>query len=222
MTLQITSFHNDKNAYKRADAYRMLVAPGDRMAQLTAYLDNMVVQLRHHGGPSGFNFSAWRGTSNHDGNHTEAYALAIDYQIEQFEELRDATDQLGYARVWATGEDKARTFNTITLIIPFSAPATKAQYERIASCIVKELDVYGLVDGALAVNHIVNIHATTLTAFERGDLLDPARFIERTKDMYQKRDAKKYHAPSRPTRLEQDTPPVTLQADDAALFAFPA
>lgn len=220
-TMTITPFYNGPRAYSRAQPYKAPVTPSGRMTVLTQYLENLVVQARHHAGPTGVSFATWRGSSNTDANFVEAHALALDYQVAQFEALRDAADGLGWARVWFTGENKARTTNTITLVLPFAAPATKAQYERIASCVAKELDTYGLIDGALAVNHITNVHATTLTAYERGEVLDPQEYIRRTARLHQARDAKKYHAVRRPAsavRAQVDHPYVT---SDDGLWSMP-
>lgn len=220
-TMTITPFYNGPRAYSRATPYRAPVEPATRMRHVIQYIDNLVVQARHHSGPTGVSFATWRGTNNADSSFVEAHALALDYRVEVFEELREAADRLGVARVWFTGENKARSLNTITLVIPFTGPATKAQYERIASCIAKELDAYGLIDGALAVNHIVNVHATTLTAYERGEVLDPEAFIRRTAKLYQARDAKKYHAPSRPARAADVQLSRSFVASDDGLWEFP-
>lgn len=211
MTHYITRFENGRT-YSKADTYAVSVQPDQRLNAVVTYIENCVAQLRHHGGPTGLSFCRWGGSSNKDRDFREASFLAIDYDIHVFEELKDAADRLGFARVWFDGENKSRTQNTIVMVIPLAAPANKHEAERIICCLVKELDIYGLVDGALAINHITNIHATTLTAYERGALLDPQAFIQRTAKMYQSRDATKYYG-QRPARVSSE-PNATITTHD--------
>lgn len=221
-SMTITSFYNQRGRYRRAGAFASMVEPEQRMSHLLTFLESLTVQLRNHGGPEGLSFCAWKGADNTDANLVECHALALDYRWDRFKELRDAAERLGFARCWFTGENKAKTINTVVLIIPFTGPASKAHYERIAAVVARELDTYGLVEGALAANHIVNIHATSLTGFERGELLDPAAFIASTKDKHQVRDARKYHEEHRPASLAAavQLQPPTVTSDDG-LFAWP-
>ncbi|WP_221234699.1 hypothetical protein [Sphingomonas aerophila] len=95
-----------------------------------------------------------------------------------------------------------------------------SQYSRIASCIATELSVYGLVEGALAATHIVNIHATSLTGFERGELLDGAAYIQRTARMFQRQDARRFErTTARSAAAAQIETPHYTCSDD--MFAWP-
>jgi hypothetical protein len=215
--ITITRFANGQRSYSRANSYVATVATDERMNAVITYIENCASQQRHHGGPSGLSFGRWIGSTNKDTDFREAHALAMDWRVEQFEELQRAAERLPFARVWFTGEDRAKTLNTITLVIPFSAPATKAEYERIASCIAKELDVCGLIDGSLAVNHITNVHANTMTAYERGRIMGPQAYIRDTAKLYQAKDAKKYQG-TRPLSEQLHT---VMVADDDGLFELP-
>ncbi|WP_242152633.1 hypothetical protein [Sphingomonas sp. BAUL-RG-20F-R05-02] len=200
--IDITRFHSGKRGYIKADSSKIAVDPEGRLQEIVQHIENAVAQLRFgQGEPRGLSFAEWRGArcSNTEANLVAVHALALDYDAKQFEALKDAADKLGYARLWVLGEDRAQTTNAVTLVIPFKASLTPAQYARIASCIATELGIYGMLEGALAATHMVNVHATTLTAFERGKVLDGEAYIKRTAKMFQGMDARRYERPAPPT-----------------------
>lgn len=203
--------------YSYSDATIVETKAEDRLQGLVQYIENCVVQLRHGSSASGLSFASWSGGTNHKSNLQMSYALALDYKIEQFEGLRERAAKLGFACVFATTENKASTQNAITLIIPFSAPVSAAQYERIACCVMSQLDVYGALEGNIAATHIVNVHATTLAAFERGQLFDPQSFLVQTANAFQSFDAKKYEGekPAAKVRAQIERPTYT---SDCGLF----
>ena len=203
-TVTITRFNNvkakktghfrGKQGYSAADACIVPIDTDNRCHAIVDFIDNAVVQLRHGTAPSGISFCSWKGMDNKDTSFTAAYALALDYRLDRFDGLRERAAALGFAHLLITSENKARTLSAITLVIPFVAPVSKPTYERIASCIVTELGIYGLLEGALAVNHVINIHGTTMTAFERGALMDAEAYRASTARMYQGMDARKYES----------------------------
>jgi hypothetical protein len=203
-TLAITPWdeHGITKKYVRASPYVASVEADHRFRSILDYIDNAVRQLRLHSGPRGIHFGEWSGTQNVKSNLKANHAMLLDYDIRQFEELRAACDRLNVGRFYMTTENKARTQNTISLVIPFSTPVDAATYERVTSCIVKELDVYGLVDGVLSSTFVTNIHATTMTVFERGPLFDAEAFKVRTAHLYRRQDAHKYYQATRPVSLK--------------------
>jgi hypothetical protein len=194
-TIEITRFHSGERGYNKADASKVPLDTSNRLSAVVQHVENAVAQLRFgQGEPRGLSFAAYKGTRcvNKDANITGVYALALDYRVEQFEALTIAAERLGYAHLFILTENRARTLNAVTLVIPFAAPLSVTQYARIASCFAAELNIYGLLEGALAATHIVNVHATTATAFVRGELLDGEAYIKRTANQFQRQDARKY------------------------------
>lgn len=223
-TIEITRFNSGKRGYTKADASKVPVCPEGRLQAVVQHIENAVTQLRYgQGEPRGLNFAEWRGSRciNQDSKLKGVHALALDYRVEQFEALKEAADKLGFARLWVTTEDRAKTANAITLVIPFSAPLSVAQYARIASCIATELGIYGMLEGALAATHIVNVHATTLTAFERGEVLDGEQYIKRTAKMFQGMDARRYERPTPPPPAVKAQIERPFYTTDDGLFEMP-
>lgn len=198
-TITITPFsENSKKAYSRGTPYVAPVDTDGRLNVLLAEIDNRVVQMRRYSGPRGLHLGKWKNLELVKSNLIECHGLAMDWNIRKFEEVRERVEAMDVAHAWVTGETKGRDANTIILIVPFSQPVSAAVYERLACVFAKQIDVYGLVDGSLTATHAVNIHATSLTAFGRGTLLDAEAYKQRTASQYQERDAAKYYLPERP------------------------
>jgi hypothetical protein len=194
-TIEITRFDSGRRGYTKADASKVPVNPEGRLEAVVLHIENAVAQLRYgQGQPRGLSFAGYRGSRciNRDSNITGVYALALDYKIGQIEKVVEAADRLGYAHLIVITENRAQTENAVSLVIPFTAPLNVGQYARIASCIATELGVYGLLEGALAATHIINVHATTTTAFVRGEILDGEAYIKRTAKDFQGMDARKF------------------------------
>jgi hypothetical protein len=224
-TIEITRFHSGKRGYTKADACKVPVCTETRLQAVVQHIDNAVKQLRYgNSEPRGLSFASYRGSKsiNKESNLNSVHALALDYKIEQFEELAEAADRLGFAHLFVTTENRAQTQNAITLVIPFTAPLNAAQYARLASCIATELGIYGLLEGALAATHIINVYATTMTVYGRGALLDAAAYIKRTANQFQGMDARRFERAAPPP-----TPAVAAQIDrpfyitDDGLFEMP-
>ena len=223
-TITITRFHSGKRGYTKADAQKVPVDPTGRLEQVVQFIENAVTQLRYGcGEPRGLAFASYRGSKcvNREANLIEVSALALDYHLDRFEELRVAALKLGYAHLFVTTEDRAQTTNAITLVIPFSAPLSAKQYARLASCIATELGVYGLLEGALAATHIINVYATTMTAFERGEILDGEAYIKRTAKDFQGMDARKYERDAPPSRAAQAQLERPTFTSEDGLFEWP-
>lgn len=197
-TIEITRFHSGLRGYTKADASLVPADLEDRFSAVIQYIENAVSQLRHgQGQPRGLSFAQYRGSGcvNKDANLHSVHALALDYKADKIEQLARAAAAFGYAHILIETEDRASTMNAITLVIPFAAPLSAAQYTRVASCIASELGVYGLLEGALAGTHIINIHATSLIASIPGKLFDAEAYIKRTAREFQGRDARKFEGP---------------------------
>lgn len=223
--IEITRFQSGDRGYSKADSSKVPLDTNGRCQAIIQHVENAVVQLRHgQGEPRGLSFAAYKGHRcvNKDTNITAVHALMLDYNVEQFEKLAEAAEKLGYAHLFITTENRARTLNAVTLVIPFTAPLTVSQYARIASCFASELGLYGLLEGALAATHIVNVHATTMTAFVRGELLDGEAYIKRTAKMFQNQDARKWEGREpigqQAARVQVERPYYTT---DDGLFVMP-
>ncbi len=198
-TMTITAFHENTRSrkYMTGPAYRALFE-ANKFQLITRYIENQVVQNRDHSGPRGLHFGAWRGGSNEKSNLRTNDALLLDYRRSQFEEVRAGIQRMGYAHIWIDTENKARTLNTISLVVPFREPVDAPTYERIASCFAKEIDTYGMIDGAITSTFITNIHGTSMVVPHEGELLDAEAYKRATKNLYQRQDAAKYYAEHRP------------------------
>lgn len=196
--IEITRFHSGLRGYTKADASNVLADADTGFAAISQHISVLIEQLRSgRGKPRGLSFAAYRGSRcvNKDTNIKSVHALALDYRAAKVGEVAEAAAALGYAHILFDTEDRASTVNAITLVIPFAAPLSAAQYARVASCIATELGVYGLLEGALAATHIINIHATSLTASVPGELFDAESYIKRTAREFQGRDARKFEGP---------------------------
>ncbi len=222
-TITLTRFEKSTRAFTNIDSYKACLSNDeDNCHPIASYMDGLVRQLRNYPDePTGWSFAEWSKGTNIASNLIGANAIMLEYartrdDAEIVTRLHDRAKELGWSFFMIETETKSG--NTITVVWPLTTLINQAQYARLASILVEEMDEYGMEHGCLAATHIVQVHRTSLCVVVPGRPMNPEAEIKRTAKLYQRLNARKYEGtrPARAITQADDAP----QAVEDGLFVF--